>query len=343
MSSAPPPAYGVHLTRTEENVAEVDALAARWPRVGLGGVLAGLDRRMLPCWAPGRRVRRALAFDRRDQGDRNWYPQGIASSSHTGVARDVLLVSWYAKDRSGTRVSVIDLESRRYRHLRLVEPTSEGGIRPVQVHAGGLVWQAPYLHVAATRRGFLTFHLDDVLAHPDGPLLPVRYAYRAAADEGVERLRYSFLALDRSGETPALVVGEYGRRGQTTRLAHFGVDAVTGALHADAEGVSRPLRLLESGTRQAQGVAIVDGVAHVTVSHGPWGLGDLRVGSLEGPQGSPVLRKVRWATPMGPEDLTWWEAHTDSRGRAHPGRLWSVSEHPWRRWVFALKPAADGG
>jgi hypothetical protein len=34
------------------------------------------------------------------------------------------------------------------------------------------------------------------------------------------------------------------------------------------------------------------------------------------------------ATPMGPEDLSWWPS-TDE--------LWSVTEHPDRRWVFCMK------
>ena len=36
----------------------------------------------------------------------------------------------------------------------------------------------------------------------------------------------------------------------------------------------------------------------------------------------------RWATPMGPEDIAYWPS-TDL--------LWSVSEHPRRRWVFSMK------
>ena len=39
-------------------------------------------------------------------------------------------------------------------------------------------------------------------------------------------------------------------------------------------------------------------------------------------------RRHRWAVPMGPEDLTYWPS-TDG--------LWSLTEHPRRRWVFAMR------
>ncbi len=41
-----------------------------------------------------------------------------------------------------------------------------------------------------------------------------------------------------------------------------------------------------------------------------------------------AFRTYRWATPMGPEDICW-DAATDL--------LWSVTEHPRRRWVYAMR------
>ena len=335
---------GVHLQRTEENVREIDALAGLCPRVGVAGVLGDLDRRARRTWAPGLRVRRALTWDRHDNGDRTWWPQGVTNSYRTEVSQDVLLVAWYSKAGEGSRVTVLDLASRRYRHVLLVEPTlsADGvpGVRPVRAHAGGIVWQAPYLHVAATRKGFLTFRLDDLLRVPeweaDSPrvetlgyryVLPVRFAYRAAAEEGVERLRFSFLSLDRSGAVPALVVGEYGRGKQTRRLARFPVDPATGLLEVGDDGCSRPVTLDEDGPYRAQGATFVDGRLTLTSSMGPWTPGTVWVGRYGD------LRAHRWATPPGPEDICWWPDHG---GR--PGRLWSVTEHPHRRWVFSMKP-----
>lgn len=325
----------LHLTRTEENTAAIDALAASLApygggRVGLSGVLGDLDRKARRTLAPGLAVRRALTWSWADNADPTWYPQGIANSHRTGVDREVLLVSWYSKTGWGSRITVLDLESRRYRHVLLVEPVVRDGVAgvlPVAVHAGGLVWQAGNLHVAATRRGFLTFKLDDLLHDPSNRhgshyLLPVRFAYQATAAEGLELLRYSFLALDRSGPGPALVVGEYARRDQTRRLVRFALDEESGLLAADPSGISRALEVNEEGERQMQGVAVVDGTHYITVSQGTWSPGTVLVGR------PGAFRRHRWATPMGPEDLTH-----------HPPTdlLWSVTEHPYRRWVFAMK------
>jgi hypothetical protein len=41
-----------------------------------------------------------------------------------------------------------------------------------------------------------------------------------------------------------------------------------------------------------------------------------------------AFRRFSQATPMGPEDISWWPS-TDE--------LWSVTEHPGRRWVFCMR------
>ncbi|WP_183101007.1 hypothetical protein [Nocardioides pelophilus] len=338
----PPPPLGVHLTRTEENIGQVDALADLLAehgggRVGAAGVVGDLDRRMRRTYLPhprllGLAVDRALTWEARDRRDLRWYPQGISNSVRTDVERDVLVTSWYSKHGEGSRVSFIDLETKRYRHVLLVEPTvTDGvaGLKPLKAHAGGIVWHGPYLHVAATGRGFLTCRVEDVMRVPASAglatygheyVLPVRFAYRAANEEGVERLRFSFMTLDRSTDPPSLVVGEYGNSKQTRRLARFPTDPATGLLATAEDGVSRPILDGEDGLRRMQGVAVVDGTYFVTSSHGS-SYGHLHVGT----PGS--FRTKRWATPPGPEDLVYWP-ETDL--------LWSLSEHPGRRWVFAM-------
>lgn len=344
MDQTAPPPFGVHLTRTEENVAEIDALAAALAehgggRVGMDGVLGDLDRRMRRTFLPtprllGLSVDRALTWERPDRRDLKWWPQGISTSVRTDVTRDVLVTSWYSRDKQqGSRVSFIDLETQRYRHVLLVEPTvTEGvpGFTPLRAHAGGIVWHGPYLHVAATGRGFLTCRVDDVMrvpaaarlvTHGHDYVLPVRFAYKASNEEGVERLRFSFMTLDRSTDPPSLVVGEYGNSKQTRRLARFPVDPATGLLAAEEDGVSRPILEGEDGLTRMQGVAVVENTYFVTSSHGPHRYGHLHVGRPRD------FSTRRWATPPGPEDLVYWPG-TDL--------LWSVSEHPGLRWVFGM-------
>ncbi len=350
---------GLHLRRTDENVREIDALADLvGGRAGVDGLLDDLKYSARRWWAPrllGRAVRRALRWDRYDTRDRRWWPQGISTSADASDTEDidgrrVLVATWYSKELDGTeshgsRVTFLDLDTLRYRHVLLVVPTlDEDGVlslAPLRIHAGGIVWAGPYLHVAATERGFVTFRVDDILRVPgddDRPddlgvfgnrvfsyghryVLPVRFRYRAYAADGVTRLRYSFLSLDRAASPPAIVAGEYGRGEQTTRLARFRLDPATWQLETDEDGHSRPLAPDENGPVQMQGAALARGRFHITVSRGPRWPGDVYAG-LPG-----AFARHALATPMGPEDIAYWPS-TDT--------LWSLSEHPGRRWLFAM-------
>jgi len=285
---------GVSLVRSEEEPSIVAT------PLGLDRLLASLDRRARRTLAPGRAVRRALTWDAADRRDPTWWPQGITWSG------DVLAISWYSTAGLGVRISFLDLATRRYRHVRLVTAGGE----PVSVHAGGLVWHGPWLYVAATRRGLLACHLDDLALHADlGPVLPVRATYRAVTPSGVERLRYSFCSFDRSG--PALVVGEYGNASQTRRLMRYPLPLAESS-YAEPVGDAVP---------RTQGAVAVDGRHYLTRSRGPWVPGSV----YAGPPGQ--LREHRWAVPMGPEDLAW---------RPDGDLLWSVTEHPRRRWIVGL-------
>jgi hypothetical protein len=355
------PPLGVHLRRTDENVREIAELESLLgPPVGVEAVLADLNRQARRTFLLGRgRLGRAVdwgfAWDRADRGDERWWPQGISTSADASDTEDVggkhvLVVSWYAKDESGVRVTFVDLASLRYRHVLLVVPLLDQRgmlvLRPLRVHAGGIVWNGPYLHVAATARGLITCKVDDLMRVPDVRgtrtqglglrgqqvasygyryVLPVRFSYRAYAEDGFTRLRYSFLSLDRSAEPPAMVAGEYGRAGQTTRLARYHLEPDTLMLRSGVDGLSRPIGVEEGGVSRMQGASIVAGRYHLTVSHGPWKPGSVYVGT----PGDLVEHPL--ATPMGPEDIAYWPSTE---------RFWSVSEHPHRRWVFSMKRSA---
>lgn len=350
---------GHHLRRTEENAREIDALADLvGGRAGVDGLLDDLKYAARRARVPrllGRAVRRAITWDRYDTRDPRWWPQGISTSADASDTEDiagrrVLVMTWYSKgidgsESYGSRVSFLDLDSMRYRHVLLVVPTLDDdgalSLAPLRIHAGGIVWAGPYLHIAATERGFVTCRVDDILRVPgsgDRPgelgvvgnqvfsyghryVLPVRFRYRAYAADGVTKLRYSFLSLDRASSPPGLVAGEYGRGEQTTRLARFRLDPATWQLETDDDGHSRPLAPDEHGPVQMQGAAIARGRFHVTVSRGPWWPGDVYAG-LAG-----NFKRHRMATPMGPEDVAYWPS---------ADLLWSLTEHPRRRWVFAM-------
>lgn len=338
---SPEPLKSVHLRRTDERTDEVDALAARFGgRVGIDGVLANLNRAARKVPVPGRQVSWGFRWDDEDLHHPRWWPQGITTSADANDDEDVagrrmLATSWYAKDvggqNHGSRVSFVDLETLRYRHVLLVMPRGRrggSGFTPLQVHAGGIVWCGHYLHVAGTRRGLFTCLVDDLVEVPPSEetlgyrfLLPVRFAYASANQDGVEPMRYSFLSLDRSASPPELVAGEYGVRGQSTRLVRYPLDRETSHLVAGVDRLSRPAGIDERGIGHMQGAAVVGGTWYVTHSRGKWRLGHLHVGS------PGRFRTFRRALPVGPEDVSYWPS---------TNQLWSLSEYPGQRYVFAI-------
>jgi hypothetical protein len=354
------PVAGVHLFHAGERVDEVDALADRLGgRVGIGGVLGDLNRSAVVTMVPGRAPVWGFKWNAEDNRSQRWFPQGITTSADQGDAesvdgRAVVCTSWYSHDikgiNKGSRLTFVDVTDRsapRYRHVLLVEPfLTESGVdvRPVRVHAGGIVWHGDYLHVAGTARGLYSFRLDDIVRVPttgddsalrlgsDGSVdsfgyryfLPVRFKYDAFADDGFEMLRYSFLSIDRSSTPHHLVAGEYGRRSMTTRLVRYELDPETSLLRASEDGIARPLLLSTDGVQGMQGATVVSGEYYVTTSSGRYGYGSLYVGQ------PGAFTKHAKVLPIGPEDITYWPSR---------GELWSLTEYPSRRYVFTMNRA----
>jgi hypothetical protein len=350
---------GVHLHRTDENVREIAAFSqVTGGAAGIDTVLDDLNRQGRRSRGFfGRAVDTAFTWDAADRATRQWYPQGITTSADSSDTEDiagrrVLVTTWYSKQlgglHQGSRLSFWDLDSLCYRHVLLVIPRlAEDGalhLEPLKVHAGGIVWAGPYLHIAATSRGFMTCRVDDILRIPDSVgirdarrlsfhgdrlasygyryVLPVRFQYRADVDDGHTKLRYSFLSLDRSASPPQLVSGEYGEGEQSTRIARFALDPETLLPSAAEDGFARPAYLADNGVRRMQGVAVVRDRHYVSVSHGPFVPGSLYTGE------PGRFRGRHLATPPGPEDISYWPS-TDT--------LWSLSEHPHRRWIYAMR------
>jgi hypothetical protein len=337
------PSTSIHLRRTDENAADIAAAAERYGRrVGISGVLDDLNRRAERAPVPGLAVEWGFRWNAEDQATERWWPQGITTSADASDTEDIdgrrlLVTSWYSKHVRGTnlgsRITVTDIDSLEYRHVLLVLPHRAGDgeveLTPLLVHAGGLVWCGPYLHVAGTRRGLFSCLVDDIIRvrSPEDAfgyryVLPVRFAYDAVASEGVELMRYSFLSLDRGTEPPQLVAGEYARAEMTRRLVRYPLDRDTFHLATHEDGTSRPVWLDERGLGHMQGATVVGGTLYVTVSRGRYRLGRMYVGEPGG------FRSVPRALPAGPEDISYWPS-TDL--------LWSLTEYPNRRFVFAMK------
>jgi hypothetical protein len=319
-------------------------LRQRGEPAGLAAVLDDLDRRARPTRPWRTRCASAFRWDTVDARTRDWMPQGITTSADADPSgrvhgRAVVAVSWYLRDAAGpdrgARVTFVDvtrLSAPRYRHVLLVEPAwqprgARPATRPVPVHAGGIVWYGDVLFVASTYTGLRVFHLADLVrvdpaAHGGHRyLLPQRWAYTPAGDPGA-RMRYSFVSLDRTTTPHGLLAGEYGRGDAPTQIARFALDASTGRLRTDG-GTATPVEAFGLDVRSMQGVVCVDRTYVVTASRGRRLRGDLWVGDP-----CSGFRRRHGALPAGPEDLSVWPER---------GRLWSLTEYPGRRTVFALR------
>ncbi|MGB5934401.1 MAG: hypothetical protein WBG76_00845 [Ornithinimicrobium sp.] len=333
---------GVYLARTKDRRSSIADLTSRLgERVGIPGVLADLNRTAVAADPPGSAVRWGFTWNSQDNDSDLWWPQGITTSADaTDVERvedrSVLLTSWYCKggptDRQGSRITVVDLETLRYRHVLIVQAVTSwwGGTRlkPLHIHAGGLVWAGDHFYLAGTRRGLFTCHADDIIKLEPGDhtfdyryVLPVRFAYQAGTEMGHEALRYSFLSLHRGATPPELIAGEYGRDTMTTRVARYELDPQSLLLDGDDDGRSHPVFLDDRGVGHMQGATVVEDRFYVTASRGRRKDGHVYVGQ------PGDLARHEGVLPPGPEDITYWPSRD---------QLWSLSEYPQRRFVFAM-------
>jgi hypothetical protein len=336
--------HNLHLHRTDEHVDEITDLATEHGGfVGLSGVVDHLNRQGERTRVPGRVVADGFTWNEGDRRTARWWPQGITTSADAFDREDfdgrrLLMTSWYSKtiegENYGSRISVVDIDTLAYRHVLVVTPDESFGrtvMRPLNVHAGGLVWCGPYLHIAGTRHGIFTCRLDDIIEVEPSPesfgyrfVLPVTFAYDGMSSDATQKMRYSFLSLDRTSTPPHLVAGEYGRTVQkdvTKRLVRYPLDPETFHLTAGEDGTSKPAWLEDAGVGHMQGAVIVDGTYYVTTSRGRWRLGNVVVGK------PGAWRRIPKALPIGPEDITYWPSQ-----RA----FWSLSEYPGHRYVFSM-------
>ena len=322
----------LELHRALTDSALLDDVTAKSETVGLSGLLTDRGHRARRVRVPGSAVAEGFRWRLADFWSSTWWPQGVAVGDHDGVP--LAMASWYAKPRRGremgARISVVDLrEPQRptYHHVLLVSPRREGhdiAFDPVRVHAGGIVWAGDRLFVAATFEGIREFRLSDILR----PLPRARgtFGYRHVLPERArfvpphirapERMRYSFISHETGGDVAAtehelrLVTGEYGAHDHH-RLARLRV--------SDSRSIIDTSHI--PGIPQMQGAVLHDGTWFVSASRGDKRAGDLWVGTPGN------MTRHAGVLPAGPEDLAVWPER---------GQLWSLSEYPARRWMFAL-------
>lgn len=319
----------------------------RYRRVGLRGLLDDTNR--VATWAdvPGDAAIGGYEWQKRDSRTRRWLPQGITTSADaygpdptagTVDGRHIVLTSWYANHVYGfifgSRITVMDCSDQQqapYRHVLLVKPRRFLGINwltTVRVHAGGIVWYGNYLYVAGGQHGIRVFRLDDIVrvrnrlrTRTYRYVLPQFSFYDADHDSSVGRMMYSFMSLDRTGDVDHLVAGEYGRKGGSHRLMRYPLDRDTELLRRDDRGWAVPAELYDRQVERMQGATLVDDTWVITASNGKGNPGDLWVGT----PGEYV--RHAGVLPTGPEDVTYWPQRR---------QLWSLTEWPRQRWVYAI-------
>ena len=335
--------------RTDENVDEIDALAER-----LGG-RAGLDgaaRRPRPAGAPHARARAGPCTGRSRWDRRGPARPALVAAGHLHLRRRLRHRGHRRAGRcwrsagtprtcAGGRQGQPDLRSSTSARAATgtccsCVPTSatDGTLRlePLRVHAGGIVWCGPYLHIAATATRAV--HLPRRRHHAGARraarprprpararrgkvstygyryVLPVRFAYRAHADDGLEQA--------------ALLVPVAGPRGLATRAGRRRVRPRRRRPPGWPASRSTPRRCTWPGRgRRSPGRCCSSdgGVGRHAGRRGrrrplvrhplarPVGPGSVYVGTPGG------FRRYRWAIPMGPEDIGFWPS-TDRSGRS---------------------------
>jgi hypothetical protein len=332
--------FELHSTVTDQ--ALLDASGEGSETVGLSGLLAESGHRAKPVTLDGTATVEAYAWRALDQYSPTWWPQGIEVGMHNGIP--LAITSWFAQRKrgrtKGSRISVIDLRNPQkptYHHVLLVAPRrSSAGVvfDPVEVHAGGIVWSGDRLLVAATFGGIREFRLSDILSTPRKGILRRAsglYGYRFVLPEAGRYLppkskskrgmRYSFLALetvtgDSTGRDPEvenglrIVAGEYGKNhfGRVARLT-----LAPGATVIDTTHVP--------DIPEMQGAVVHNGTWFINASRGDKQGGDLWVGT------PGAMKRNAGVLPIGPEDIAIWPERR---------QMWSVTEFPGKRWVYAL-------
>ncbi|MBO4209098.1 hypothetical protein GSF22_24320 [Micromonospora echinofusca] len=339
----------------------IDDLDAALPNVSVPTVVADGNRAATPCAPAAANRVAAFCWNSGDNTVPYWIPQGITTSADAYDAGNyegavAILVSWYDDGSDGIdrgiRVSFVDWSTPSaptYRHVLLVEPytRSDGKVsyRPVNLHAGGIVWYGHLLYVASTHAGFRVFdlrHLWQVSStdsaaiglQSDGSyqaygykyVLPQAFSYARSTAGGYADLRFSFVGLDRTSAPDSIVVGEYAYPGTGTRLVRFPIDYTDRMLREDADGYVRGTEAYDVSVTSMQGATAINGKFYLSTSDGDTNRGDL---ATFRPGGAVTMHTD--SLPIGPEDLSYW---------ASRDQLWSATEYAGSRSVFAVRASA---
>ncbi|MFD7311614.1 hypothetical protein [Promicromonospora sp. NPDC059942] len=367
-AATPLTASNFRYTLSQTSSSLIGALDSALPNVTMAAVADDANRTPSCGSAPSVTNRTAYyCWNDGDQDTSAWYPQGITTSSDayaegTYDGKRINLVSWYdhAEDGidKGVRISVSNLSASAsappYRHLLLVEPsgtTSAPSFKPIDIHAGGIMWYGNLLYVADTGGGFRVFDLDHLWQVSTGEaskigrqadgsyqafdykyVLPQTAKFTDSTAGGYAQLQHSSVSLDRTSTPDSVVVSEYRsaddiEAGAQVRTIRVPIDYTNRYLKPASDGIIKATEAYRTDLESVQGSTAINGEFFFSQSDGdtfsdPNSDGDLH--TFVAPSGS-IVRHGN-ALTVGSEDLSY-----------DPTRdyLWSLGEYPGYRWVYA--------
>ncbi|QFG27645.1 hypothetical protein F7P10_40615 [Actinomadura sp. WMMB 499] len=274
----------------------------------------------------------------------------------TGAYRHVLLAHPY-ENGSG---------NASYTSLRGDQSAGQGH----SLHAGGMVWYGNFLYVPDTNRGFRVFdmrHIYDLKAagdkgnvtdqnrvgRHDGVFYGYGYRYvmpevtqwRAVRDQsgtctdGAAGGKFSYASLDRSG-LDHMLAGEYCN-GKYGRVAAWEIADATNGSEQRESGTWNATAVHRLPVTNVQGATRFDGRWYLSESHGKPEAGEDDESELHTTEpatsGTGKLEVARTQpAAIGIQSLSHWPEGTGTDQNL--GVIWSQSEHPNERMVYATRP-----
>ncbi|CAN6596774.1 hypothetical protein TRVA0_001S03312 [Trichomonascus vanleenenianus] len=275
----------------------------------------------------------ASSDDFDDFGTDKWVPQGISSTQDAHEKGDwngkkAWVVSWHNKDDTSVRVTFIDQDTHKYRHVLLVYPTAKDNFNVVKLHAGGIVWYGDTLWVVDTSIGVRVFDLSNVwqVSKGDGvgksgdKWTAANYKYvipqKAYYKMSPSGFRFSYVSLNRGDSPDTLLFGEYQKKDKadTTRHIKASLDYNKRALKD-----SKPVWGYCVGTARMQGAVHAGSTVYLSQSNGE------DPGKLIAWKPGSASKSIFAAMPRSPEDLSYNPAAK---------KLYTVTEAANHRYVL---------
>lgn len=289
--------------------------------------------------------------DANDDKTNDWIPQGVTGSGdaspETGTVggKRVVAASWHTPGDTMVRLSFADVTALTYRHVLLVEPTSNDDFAVVPGHGHGMTWVGNWLFVATNGgliRVFDTRHfwkVDDSAGNvglgSDGKYHAAFYDY-ALPQVGAfwysgggcttatgPRPCLSTLSYDNT--SGSFVTAEHAAQAGG-RVVRWPFDRSTGRLKTGADGLTHASEGFLSPVWGVQGAVARNGyflftgicpeyAADPTVDH---------PSCLHGGVGGVSTSRLSGQAPVNSQNLSYWPA---------TGELWLINEQLRERVV----------